>query len=84
VHIMEGATLLGISSLINICVSLLCIVISWWVLLGVRIEAVIRPKRTAHAKALMIILSIVLGHNLATFLIDYLSWSKMIGQLFTG
>ncbi|MBA4495974.1 DUF1146 family protein [Paenactinomyces guangxiensis] len=80
---MGGAALFGLNALINICLSLVCIVVCWWVLMGIRIEMVMRVKRTAQAKALMIILSIILGHQLATFLIDYLSWSRSISQLFT-
>lgn len=79
---MEGAALLGAQALINICISLISIVFCWWILTGIRIEAMIKTKRNTHAKALMIVLSIVLGHNLASFLIDYLGWSRMLSHLF--
>jgi uncharacterized membrane protein YwzB len=35
-----------------------------------------------QAKALMILLSIGLGHQLTRFLTDYLGWAKMVGSLF--
>jgi uncharacterized integral membrane protein (TIGR02327 family) len=82
VHIMDGAVQLGISSLVNILISLASIVICWWVIMGLRLEEVIKPGRVVQARMLAIILSIVLGHQLASFLIDYLSWSRWISGLF--
>jgi len=79
---MDGATLLATNSLVNICVSLLCIAICWWVLMGVRLEVLIRPNRVAHGRAFALILAIVLGHTLATFFIDYLSWTRWMSGLF--
>jgi uncharacterized integral membrane protein (TIGR02327 family) len=80
---MDGATQLSVTGLVNILLSLICIVFVWWILQGVRLEAVMRQGRTAQARALMILLSIVLGHLLARFLIDYLDWSRWMGQLFS-
>lgn len=79
---MDGVTLLGVSGLTNLILSLACIAFCWWVLMGVRIDQVVRQGKIWHARMLMIVLSIVLGHGVATFLIDYLQWSRMVGQLF--
>ncbi|MBD1372165.1 DUF1146 domain-containing protein [Hazenella sp. IB182357] len=75
---------LAISSLINICISLICIMVCWWALSGIRLEAFVQLENQIKAKALIIILSIILGHLLASFLIDYLSWSQMMGQIFSS
>jgi len=79
---MEGATSIGINALINICLSLLCIVFSWQVLIHFRFEEWMRVKKPIYAKLLLIILSIVVGHQLAMFFIDYLGWSRLISQIF--
>lgn len=79
---MEGTAGLAINALVNILLSLLCIAISWWVLLNVRLDLFLRDPRNAQAKGLRVVLAIVLGHGLATFLIDYSGWSRMISLLF--
>lgn len=82
VHIMDGAVSLGLTALINVVLTLVCIGFSWWVLMNVRLDAFMREPKGPQAKALMIVLSIVLGHGLATFVSDYLGWSRLISQLF--
>ncbi|PTX62530.1 putative integral membrane protein (TIGR02327 family) [Melghirimyces profundicolus] len=79
---MDGATGFAVSSLINILLSLACIALSWWVLLNLRLDLFLRDPKGVQAKVLYILLSIIFGHNLASFLIDYMGWSRMIGQLF--
>jgi|GEM_PF-878651 len=79
---MEGATSIGVNALINICLSLLCIVFSWQILINFRFEEWMRVKKPIYAKLLLIMLSIVLGHQLAMFFIDYLGWSRLISQAF--
>lgn len=81
---MNGMTQLALSGLINIFISIVCIAIVWWILLGMRIELLFKSNQVVQARALMILLSIVLGHQLASFFIDYLSWSRLITQLFSG
>lgn len=79
---MDGATVLGMNALINIGLSLICIVFSWRVLINIRLEDWLRVKKPVHAKLLLILLSIVFGHQLATFFIDYLGWSRLVSQMF--
>lgn len=79
---MDGATSIGINALINICLSLLCIVFSWQVLIQFRFEEWMRVKKPIYVKLLMVLLSIVVGHQLAMFFIDYLGWSRLISQVF--
>ncbi|MBA4602975.1 DUF1146 domain-containing protein [Thermoactinomyces sp. AMNI-1] len=81
---MNGTTQLALTGLVNILISIVCIVIVWWILLGMRIEFLFKSNRVVQARALMILLSIVLGHQLATFFIDYLGWSQLMTQLFSG
>jgi uncharacterized integral membrane protein (TIGR02327 family) len=72
---------IGIDALINIIISLFSIILCWRVLLTVRIEEIMRIKKKVQARALMVLLSIVLGHQLARFIIDYLFWSRMLSGL---
>jgi uncharacterized integral membrane protein (TIGR02327 family) len=79
---MEGTTLLGVDALVHIFLSLASIAFSWWALWGVRLERFMRSGKVLQAKALMVLLSIGLGHQLTRFLTDYLGWAKMVGFLF--
>jgi uncharacterized integral membrane protein (TIGR02327 family) len=79
---MDGATGYAVHSLVNIVISLICITISWWVLLNVRLDLFLRDPRNIQAKALHIVLAIVLGHGLATFIIHYSDWSRAISLFF--
>ncbi|MBN2908035.1 DUF1146 domain-containing protein [Polycladomyces sp. WAk] len=79
---VDGATSLGVTALINIILSLVSIAFSWWALTNLRLDVFMRQPTSVHAKALMILLSVVLGHGLASFLIDYMGWSRLISQLF--
>ncbi|MDR6225532.1 DUF1146 family protein [Desmospora profundinema] len=79
---MDGATGFAVSALVNIMISLICIAISWWVLLNVRLDLFLRDPRHVQAKALQVLLAIVLGHGLATFIIDYSGWSRTISLFF--
>jgi uncharacterized integral membrane protein (TIGR02327 family) len=80
---MDGATQLAFSSLGNIIISLASILFCWWILQGIRVEVLIKKGRVSQARALLIVLAIIMGHLLASFFIDYLGWSKLLGQIFS-
>lgn len=73
---------LGMTAVINIVLTLMGIALSWWALQCVRWDVFLANPKGAKAKALMIILSIVIGHGIARFLSDYAGWSQMLSQLF--
>ncbi|MGI6127610.1 MAG: DUF1146 family protein [Planifilum sp.] len=79
---MDGAVSLGFTALINIVLTLAGIGFSWWLLMNVRLDLFMRDPKGPQAKALLVVLSIVLGHGLATFVSDYLGWSRLLSQLF--
>jgi uncharacterized integral membrane protein (TIGR02327 family) len=79
---VDGATSFGVTALVNIILSLVSIAFSWWALTNLRLDVFMRQPKSVQAKALMILLSVVLGHGLASFLIDYMGWSRLISQLF--
>jgi uncharacterized integral membrane protein (TIGR02327 family) len=73
---------LGMSGLFNICTVLLSIGLSWWCLQIVNFDVFFKNAKSGQAKILQIILSIVLGYQLAKFVIDYSNWSSMLKWLF--
>jgi uncharacterized integral membrane protein (TIGR02327 family) len=79
---VDGATSLGVTALVNIILSLVSIAFSWWALTNLRLDVFMRQPKSVKANALMILLSVVLGHGLASFLIDYMGWSRLISQMF--
>lgn len=73
---------MGVSGLISIVISLICIGLSWWALQNLKLDLFIRFPKSAQGKLLHLLLSIILGHFVAKFLLDYLSWSQMIKYMF--
>ncbi len=75
-------TFLGYSGVMYIAVNLICIALSWWALQSIRIDVLLYKPSGAQAKALLIILSIVMGHALAGFFIQYLGWTSLLKWMF--
>ncbi|CAH1209710.1 MULTISPECIES: DUF1146 family protein [Paenibacillus] len=70
------------SGLVSMIVSLLCVVLSWWALQNLKLDLVIRYPKSPQGRLLHLLLAIVLGHFVAGFLLDYLSWSGQIRNMF--
>lgn len=73
----------GVSAVVNIMVSIVCIGLSWWALQAFRLDLFVKHPEGGQAKLLHIILSIFIGHGVASFFMDYLGWSLMLKQLFS-
>ncbi|WP_456277461.1 DUF1146 family protein [Bacillus sp. AK128] len=72
----------GQQALISIISHLLFIVITWWALQGVRIDALIKPNQVYQARVLLILLTITIGTTVSNFFLDYLVWSQKLPMLF--
>ncbi|MBO2944763.1 DUF1146 domain-containing protein [Paenibacillus sp. F411] len=72
----------GVSGLISITVSLLCIALAWWALQTLKLDLVIRNPKSPQGRLLHVLLAVVLGRFVAEFLNDYLIWSQMIRYIF--
>ncbi len=72
----------GISGLFNISVTILSIGLAWWCLQMVNFDVLLKNAKSGQAKVLQIILSVVLGHQLGRFMIDYIDWSARLKWLF--
>lgn len=70
------------TSILSIFISIICIGLSWWALQSFRFDMFTYHPKSPQAKALQIILSIVIGYTLAKFFIDYLGWSFQLKSLF--
>jgi uncharacterized integral membrane protein (TIGR02327 family) len=71
----------GFSSVFNIMVTLGCIWVAWWALQNFRFDVFMRNPKGPQSKLLMVMLSIVVGHAVATFIIDYIQWSLLLKWL---
>lgn len=79
---MDATNSIGIAAIINTSISLACIVFSWWVLINIKLEKWLHSTNPNYVRMLVILLSIAIGHQVASFLINYLEWSRLIGQTF--
>lgn len=70
------------TSMIGILITIICIGIAWWSIQIFRFDMFTHNPKSAQAKALQIIISVVLGYQLANFLIDYVGWSVNLKYLF--
>lgn len=68
--------------LLGIAVTVISIGVTWWALQTLRFDVFTFNPKSARAKTLQIILSIVIGYQLAKFFIDYLGWSVNLRNFF--
>jgi uncharacterized integral membrane protein (TIGR02327 family) len=73
---------MAISSLIYICIVVICIGFSWWALQQFRFDLFLKQPKSSPAMALQILLSIALGSEVARFIIDYFNWSTLLKGMF--
>ncbi|MDA5108138.1 MULTISPECIES: DUF1146 family protein [Brevibacillus] len=72
-----------IYGVVSIILTVLFIALSWWGLQAIRFDLFLKKPDSAQAKLLQILLSLVIGYEVARFFLDYLGWSLMIGQVFS-
>jgi uncharacterized integral membrane protein (TIGR02327 family) len=72
-----------IYGVVSIILTVLFIALSWWGLQAIRFDLFLKKPDSAQAKLLQILLSLVIGYEVARFFLDYLGWSLMIGRVFS-
>ena len=72
----------GQQSAVSIVVHLLFFAITWWTLMGLRIDLLIKPGKAGHAKVLMILLTIAIGSAVSNFFLNYLLWAQQLQFMF--
>jgi len=70
------------TSLFGILLTIISIGFSWWALQAIRFDIFTHHPSSAQTKILQIILSIVIGYQLAQFFLDYLGWSYNLKNFF--
>jgi len=72
----------GMSSMVSMTVSLICIAFAWWALQSVKFDLWIRNPKSPQGRLLHLFLAVVLGRLVAGFLLDYISWSQLLRYMF--
>ncbi|GAA0367364.1 DUF1146 family protein [Bacillus horti] len=73
---------LASAAMFNMVVSLVFIAISWWALQVFKFDLFIRNVNSVQAKLLQLLLSVFIGHGVASFFIEYLNWTTMLRYIF--
>ncbi|MDA1476678.1 DUF1146 family protein [Bacillus changyiensis] len=76
---MEG---IGQQAAVSILVHLFFIALTWWALLAVNIDPLIKRGKILQARVLMIIMTIAIGSIVSNFFLDYLYYSRQLHNLF--
>jgi uncharacterized integral membrane protein (TIGR02327 family) len=64
-------------NLIPIFVALASIALCWWALQGFKFERFVTYPGSPQAKVLHLVLAVILGHQFARFILDYVSWATV-------
>lgn len=72
----------GVNGLTAIFVSLFCIAVSWWGLQTLKLDLLLRHPKGPQAKLLQLLLAIVLGRFVASFVIEYWGYTQMLKYMF--
>ncbi|MDA7025399.1 DUF1146 family protein [Bacillus sp. CLL-7-23] len=77
---MEG---IGQQAAVSILVHLFFIALTWWALLAVNIDPLIKRGKILQARVFMIIITIAIGSIVSNFFLDYLYYSRQLHNLFS-
>jgi len=72
----------GQEALLSILSHLVFIALTWWALMSINFEKILRKNRVAQARLLYVLLSIAIGSVISNFFLDYLFWSKQLPLMF--
>lgn len=72
----------GQQAIVSIVIHLFFIAITWWALLGVNIDPLIKKGKIVQARLLMMLITIAIASAVSNFFIDYLNFSKQIPYMF--
>lgn len=72
----------GVNGLTAIVVSLACIALSWWALQNLKLDLVVRYPKGPQGKLLHLLLAVVLGHFVASFVMEYWGYTQMLQYMF--
>ncbi|MDP5276842.1 DUF1146 family protein [Chengkuizengella axinellae] len=68
----------AVQNITNIFIVLFSILLCWRVLQSFRFDVFMKNPNSIEAKLLKVIITIVIGYQLGSFIIDYYDWSQAI------
>ncbi|MFC4811994.1 DUF1146 family protein [Paenibacillus sp. GCM10023250] len=74
----QVAATAGMHALLSIVIELFSIALAWIVLQELKWDTILKRPRGGQARLLQIVLSIVLGHGFASFVLAYWNWSGLL------
>ncbi len=72
----------GQQAIVSIVIHLFFIAITWWALLAVNIDPLIKKGKIIQARLLMMLLTIAIASAVSNFFLDYLNFSRQIPYMF--
>ncbi|WP_082927016.1 DUF1146 family protein [Paenibacillus tuaregi] len=73
---------IAVSGLAAIIVSLVCIAVAWWALQNLKLDLIVRNPKGPQGKLLQLLLAVVLGHFVSSFILDYWGYTRMLKYMF--
>lgn len=73
---------IGQEALISILSHIVCIILTWKVMLAINFEPIIRKGREVETRVFLLFIAIVIGSGVSRFLLDILKWSQDLIFLF--
>lgn len=68
----------GVQAITYMIVILASIMLVWWALAAFRFDLFLREPKSFRARALQLIIAVVLGYNVAKFLMDYAHFASLL------
>lgn len=72
----------GQQAIVSIVIHLFFIAITWWALLAVNIDPLIKKGKIIQARLLMMLITIAIASAVSNFFLDYLNFSRQIPYMF--
>lgn len=72
----------GSQAIAYMIVILASILLTWWALQAFRFDIFLREPRSFKARVLQLIIAVVIGYNLARFLMDYTHFASLMRWMF--
>lgn len=72
----------AVGGLTAIIVSLVSIAVAFWALQNLKLDLVVRNPKGPQGKLLQLLLAVVLGHFVASFVLDYWGYTRMLRYMF--
>ncbi|KUP04145.1 membrane protein [Bacillus coahuilensis p1.1.43] len=68
-------------AIVSMMVHLVFFAVTFWALLALNLEKLLKKNRVVQARLLYVLLTISIGSLVSSFFLDYLSWSQSLVHL---